>query len=450
MQLPRLRAMALSLALGASLLAPPSAHAQLGMQAGFVEAFQPDYLHRDMDLFRQYLVLEEWQQAIVESLLKDYLADFKIGTDGLRDTMKNMKDQIIAAGDQGAIGVIMGPIDKWIQEKARLKGRFVENLRSQLSDEQMSHWGELERAMRREKELPRGELSGESVDLILIARSVDVPPEVLASAKEAITQYETGLDDALAARAQQMATSQPIIKDAMVKQDFQTGLTQLELIVAKRIDIRDFQERSLDSLATAFGDKFGPPFRSAALAAAYPMVYRPSPLIPYFEAARAIPGLSEEQVTQLNGLEKSYLASYSDYQSRLTQVLRIEEPKKQTAETRRRLTQGQTSVTKPNNDAYTSLYAERDGLNDRTREEIARILGAELAMQLPGAEKRAAAEVRAPPTPKDGSGIPSLTPGTAEPGGSRKGAIGPKDRAPLTRPAPSGVRPGQAPSTTDD
>lgn len=179
MQLPSLRRLTLCLVLGASVLPTVPAHAQLGMQAGFVEAFQPDFLHRDMDLFRQYLLLEEWQQPIVESLLKDYLADFKIGTDGLRDTMKNMKDQIIAAGDQGAIGVIMGPIDRWIEEKARLKGRFVDNLRSQLSEEQMNHWVDLERAMRREKELPRGELSGEAIDLSLISRTVDVPPEVL-------------------------------------------------------------------------------------------------------------------------------------------------------------------------------------------------------------------------------------------------------------------------------
>jgi len=449
MQLPSLRRLTLCLVLGASVLPTVPAHAQLGMQAGFVEAFQPDFLHRDMDLFRQYLLLEEWQQPIVESLLKDYLADFKIGTDGLRDTMKNMKDQIIAAGDQGAIGVIMGPIDRWIEEKARLKGRFVDNLRSQLSEEQMNHWVDLERAMRREKELPRGELSGEAIDLSLISRTVDVPPEVLASAKEQVTAYEMGLDEALAARAKQVAASQPIIKEAMIRQDYQAGLAQLELIVAKRIAVRDFQERSIDLLAAAYGEKFGETFKQAALAAAYPMVYRPSPLVPFFEAARALPGLSAEQITQLNELEKSYSASYADYQSRLAAVLRVEEPKKQTAETRRRMTQGQASATKPNNDAYTGLYAERDILNERTREEIARILGPELAKQLPGAEKREAADVHAPPPPKDGSGIPSLTPGTSEGPGSGKPPQNRRERLPMTRPGTGGERPGESPSRAE-
>ena len=164
-------------------LSAPPAQAQLGLQAGFVEAFQPDYMNRDITLFVDFLILEDWQVPTVETLMKDYSDDFKVGCDGLRDEMKGMKDQIINAGDQGAMGVIMLPINKWIQEKARLKQRFVENLRSVLSDEQQERWPKLERAMRREKELPRGLLSGESVDLRQVSRECEVPPDFMLAAK---------------------------------------------------------------------------------------------------------------------------------------------------------------------------------------------------------------------------------------------------------------------------
>ncbi len=444
--LSSIRPLIAAVALALATLAPP-AQAQMGMQAGFVEAFQPDYMNRDMSLFTQYLELEEWQVPIVESLLKDYLADFKIGVEGLRDKMKNMKDQIIAAGDQGAIAVIMGPINEWTAEKARLKVRFIDNIRSQLSEAQMERWGALERAMRREKELPRGVLSGESLNLMLISREAEIPPEVIASAKESVTAYEVGLDAALVARGAQMLKSQDVIKDALQSQNFAKGLSELELIVATRVSLRDFQEASIESLATAYGEKFGPTFRTAALAAAFPMAYRPSPLISYFEAARGLPGLSVEQVGQLDALEKTYVASYADYQRRLAQVLRSEEPKKQTAETRRRAEHGGANVAKPNNDAYTGLYQERDALNERTREEIARIVGPDLAEQLPGAPKRAAAEVHAPPIPKAGSATPSLTPGNAEPTNPR--GAGRADRAPLTRAPARGERPDPAPNTPE-
>ncbi|MSR28540.1 MAG: hypothetical protein EXS03_03060 [Phycisphaerales bacterium] len=443
----RLRPLFAVFALVATLTVSES-HAQLGMQAGFVEAFQPDYMNRDMTLFADYLELEEWQQPIVESLLKDYLADFRVGVDGLRDTMRNMKDQIIAAGDQGAIGVIMGPINAWTAEKARLKARFIENLRSQLSEGQMNHWTELERAMRREKELPRGLLSGESIDLLLISRESEVPPEVMATVKPQLLEYEIGLDEALLRRGDQMLKSQDLIKDSMVRQDFATGLAQLELIVATRVALRDFQEAAIETIAAAYGEVHGPWFRHNALAAAFPMVYRPSPLIPYFRAALELPGLSEEQIGQLNALETSYMAAYGDYQSRLAQVLRTEEPRKQTDETRRRMTQGTANATKPSNDAYTGLYRERDALNERTREEIARIVGAELAKQLPGAPKEAAAEVHAPPTPKSGSAVPSLTPGNADPQGSR-GGDSKRDRNSLTRQPGRGERAAPAPSSVE-
>ena len=43
-------------------LSAPPAQAQLGLQAGFIEAFQPDYMNRDITLFVDFLVLEDWQE----------------------------------------------------------------------------------------------------------------------------------------------------------------------------------------------------------------------------------------------------------------------------------------------------------------------------------------------------------------------------------------------------
>ncbi len=389
------------------------ARAQMGLQAGFVEAFQPDYLKRDMTLFIDHLALEEWQQPTVESLLGDYTADFTVGVDGLRDRMKGMKDQILAAGEQGAIAVIMQPINEWSHEKARLKQRFVDNLRSVLSDEQQGRWPQLERAMRREKELPRGVLGGESLDLRQISRDCEVAPDTMLAAKGVLEQYEVELDAALVARAEQMATSQEKIKDAMVAQDFATGLSQLELIVAKRVALRDLQERSIELLASAYGSPSGEVFRARALAAAFPSVFRPSPVIPLFAAARELPGLSESQLEQLKALEATYLQNYHDLELRLAAAHRIEEPKKQSEETRRRMNQGSPSAAKPSSDPYKPLHEERDEMNEKVRADIIAIVGPDLAAHLPGAAKFASDAMR-PMTPgKADSDTPTLNSGAA-------------------------------------
>ncbi len=426
-------------------VATTAAHAQLGIQAGFVEAFQPDYLNRDITIFIDFLALEEWQEPTVESLLHDYSGDFKVGVDGLRDQMKGMKDQIISAGDKGAMGVIMGPINKWSQEKARLKQRFIDNIRSVLSDEQQQRWPQLERAMRREKELPRGLLSGESIDLRQISRECEVPPDVMLAAKETLDQYEVGLDAALLARTNQMNISQDPIKESMVAQDFTRGLKELELIVATRVALRDLQERSIETIATAYGTQWGPVFRTKALSTAYPAVFRPSPMIPYFAAARELSGLSPEQLSQLNALEVEYVTFYEGWRVQLAALYRVEEPKKQTEETRRRLNQGAANAEKAPRDPYQAMHAERDAMDSKTREKIAAIVGPELALQLPGAAKIASAANRPMVAPKEGSNAPSLSPATDGPRG-RNGA----DSKMLSRPENGRSQPQSPPAKTID
>ncbi|MSQ90094.1 MAG: hypothetical protein EXS01_01695 [Phycisphaerales bacterium] len=426
-----------------------STHAQMGLQAGFVEAFQPDYLNRDVTLFVEFLELEDWQQPTVESLVNDYSGDFKVGVDGLRDQMKNLKDKILSAGEQGAIGVLMVPINQWAQEKRRLKQRFEVNLRSVLSDEQQARWPGLERAMRREKELPRGVLSGESIDLRTVSRESEVPPEVMLAATEALLNYEAGLDAALLARSTQLTESQDKIKEAMVADDFATGLKELELIVATRVALRDLQDRSIDSLAAAYGEKWGAAFRALARATAYPTVYRPSPLIPFFAAAREISGLSPEQITQINAVETAYVPWYSDWQDRFANATRTEEPKKQTEETRRRMNQGSPTTPKPvAGGPYQSLYAERDAADEKARADIAAILGAELSELLPGAAKAAAESARSRPEQKAGSNRPDFGSESASPRETR-GGDGGDAKAISRQSAPSKAREPRGASGVD-
>jgi len=419
MRTPR-RLVACAIAAAIHVVSPCSvAHAQLGANAGFVEAFQPDFLSRDMVVFADVLELDDSQQAVLESLLNDYADSFKLGTEGLKDRMKAMKDQILAAGDQGAMGVILGPINAWTAEKRKLHDRFVENVQAILSDEQVARWPKLEWAMRREKELPRGVLSGESLDLVAIARASEVPPEVMKASATDITAYEVAIDGALADRARQMAESQERIKAALVSNDNSAGLREIELIVAKRVVLRDLQEKYIPILATAFGPQYGPAFRDRALREAFPTVYRPSSMIPYFAAARELPGLSPDQTTQLNALEAEYSKWYAQWQTNLAQLYRTEEPKKQSEEARRRATQGQANVPKPT-DPYRPMHEERDRYDEQTREAICKIVGPELCEQLPGAAKVAAAQQR----PMTGAGKgnesePNLAPsgGIAEPRG---------------------------------
>jgi hypothetical protein len=375
------------------------AHAapQLGQSAGFTEAFQPDFLARDMNLIVETLELEDWQRTILESLLADYQNDFRIGVDGLKDKLKEKGEEIKAGGDRNAMGIIMGPIADWTREKAMLRQRFLDNLRGQLSESQAARWDALDRAMLREKELPRGVLSGESLNLIVIARDVTISPEIAERSKVVLEEYSVALDEALRARAAQLAQSQPLIQDAMVAQDWRAGVVQLEAIVARRVALRDVQDRYVEAIAAALGTA-GADFRERALRTAYTQAYRPSPMIPYFASARALPGLSAGQISQIDAVEVAYLVAYADLENRWADGMRTHEPKAQLADARVRAAAATGDVPKPDPDPYRMFRDERERMNQKAREDVEAIVGPELALQLPGGAEKAKGERLALPS----------------------------------------------------
>ena len=429
---------ALVTASSAPLLPAANAAPQLGQSAGFTEAFQPDFSDRDMDLIVETLELEDWQRTIVESLLADYKNDFRVGVDGLKDKLKAKGEEIKAGGDRNAMGIIMGPIGEWSREKAMLGQRFLDNLRGQLSESQAARWDALERAMRREKELPRGVLSGESVNLIVIARDSGVTGDSDDRTKAVVEEYSIALDDALRARASQLAQSQPLIQEAMVAQDWGKGLTQLEAIVARRVALRDVQDRYIDVIATALGSA-GPDFKERALRAAYPQAYRPSPMVPYFAAARALAGLSPEQVTAIDSIEREYVVAYADLENRWANGMRMHEPKAQLADVRVRMAAATGDVAKPDPDPYRAFRDERERMNEKARADVAKVVGDDLAQQLPGgAEKAKADRAASAAASKEGSDRGSFGKSGDRAirgkGGLREGS---KDAPPLAEPPPS-------------
>ena len=93
---------------------------QFGDQAGFTEVFKPDFYRRDMQLYSDYLQLEEWQRPIIEILLDDYQVSFDLGTKECRDEMSQLKDELQADPDN-AMKIAMRPIREWESEKRELK-----------------------------------------------------------------------------------------------------------------------------------------------------------------------------------------------------------------------------------------------------------------------------------------------------------------------------------------
>ncbi|MSR18470.1 MAG: hypothetical protein EXS00_04755 [Phycisphaerales bacterium] len=375
-------------AIACTLFVTAPSSAQLGAAAGFKEAFTPEYMNRDMDLFVEFLELEPWQQPIVQALLSDYQDDFKAGVDGMRDRMESIRDKITGS-DQNAIAIVMQPINQWSLERKALGLRFIENLRSQLSEEQLrDNWTRLERAIRRDKELPRGVIGGESVDIVVITRELDVPPPVMDSAKEALERYEINLDAALAARAQQMDESQPLIKQAMIDNDLTVGLRELEKIVAHRVGVRCAQDIGITEVTAAMGAPWGETVRIESLRRSFPIAYRTTSLESFFAEALGLEGITPEQIAKIEALHLDYQSQFDSYTDRIVESQRVEEPKQQTQSVRQSVARqsGQPAI-KPLENPYKDLLDEREALSGKYRGLIADVLGEVLTAKLTGAAK---------------------------------------------------------------
>ncbi len=312
----------------------------------------------------------------------------------MRDRIQSMKDRI-QGSEPGTLAVIMAPITQWGAEKKLLAAKFVEDVRSQLSEQQINEgWPRLERAMNRDKELPRGELGGESIDLFILTREIGITPDALFSAKESLSAYEVALDQAIAVRRQEMDRAQPRIQQAMVDSDFRTGLAELERIVAARVALRDTQEAATLQVAAALGEPWTSKLVDEALRRSYPTVFRTTDLTNFFVEVRALDGLSEDQLTKINALEVEYRTLYEGVTAQLLALHRTQEPRILTQGVRVSLARQEGRAEKVDPNPYSDLQTTREQLDEKYRQSVVAVLGEELTAKLYGASKFDAAEGR--------------------------------------------------------
>jgi hypothetical protein len=373
---------------GAALSATPTAEAQFGGRGGVAQLFVPEYLGRDLPIFVDTLQLEEWQRPILEALIDDYNTNFNTAADGVRQAFTGLKDAAAGTSPDKVIELVQGPIIRWSTEKVKLRDDFLANVKSQLSDSQAELWPALERALRREKSLPNGELSGETLNLLFLLRELEASPAAADAARNAVAEYETNLDAALAARENLMQGLISTQLNAMSNPDPSAGVQLAEQIMAKRVAVRDVQDAAIKAISSALGEEYGPQFERRALQRAFPQVYRPDPITPLFEAAAALPDLTEAQKTSLKALRDRFNADYPAFQARFADGYRATEP----LEPRRRTEMAQ------NRGAGTSKYSEapqiealkkeRDEMFAKYREEIAAILNEAQQESIPGMSKK--------------------------------------------------------------
>lgn len=373
------------LAAGCAFASVPTASAQFGGRSGMASMFTPDFLPRDLPIFVDALALEEWQRPVLEVLLQDYDTNFNTAADGVRAKMASFKDVAAGANAERVLEMISEPLVAWTAEKKRLREDFLAGVRGTLGDTQVENWPRLERALRREKSLPLGELSGESIDLTVIVREVQPSPLALDGARNAIEQYEVALDAALAVRDEALDSAIAPLLRAMSASDANSGVAAQEAIMQKRVVVRGAQEAGIAAIRDALGGEYGPAFERRALEKSFPQVFRPDPITPLIEGAQALPDLTDDQKTQLSALSTQYGFDLNGVRSALVDAYKVAEPSepRRRTELARQKAEGQT-VRLTDAPQVEQAKKAREDLYEKYRNLLAGILSPEQRTAVPG------------------------------------------------------------------
>lgn len=318
-----------ALAIAAALCAVRPADAQSGRRMLFAEAFRPDIMQRDLSLMAQQLQLEEWQRPVVETLINDYATAFNTGVDALKDRMRAASEGAVRSGTQGGdqmLQKVLEPLNGWRAEKEQMLAKFTADVKSQLGAQQLERWPAFERALRRERLLPEGDLSGERVDLFAVMSRMQPTPAEEEATSAAFAQYEVALDQALMARSQRSKEVLPRLEAAMSAMDYEKMGDLQDQVMQASVAVRDANDAAIDSIASAMGAR-GPEFRKAALDEGYADVFRIHPVMVLMQQVRKLESLSPEQVAQVDALMQEFAVACDEANAKLAAVVKAEEPK---------------------------------------------------------------------------------------------------------------------------
>jgi hypothetical protein len=247
-----------------------------------------------------------------------------------------------------------------------------------------------------------------------------------------MSAYEMALDDALRSRLDRAKQLRPSMEQAMAAREVDRQADIQDQLMQASIAVREVNDRAIEAIAGAFGER-GSAFRSMALGAGYPEVFRAHPVMLLMQQARKLDSLTDEQAQQIDVLMTEFAGVVDEADMRLLAVVRDDEPKAprrrlKAAAERRAAGGAGTSGPRPE-DPIATARAERDRAGDPFRERLMAILTPEQQEQLPGGP-RATPKADGAETPVQARRDSGRTPGrTAAPARPRRQGRSTKGRS---------------------
>ncbi len=237
------------------------------------------------------------------------LEDLRAEVEAMRAKFQEMRMERMPEQDQIAeIARQASALRKeWLRNRASLEAEFTESLQVIVGEEQLTLWDPFRRQVRRDRALPRGVLSGESLDVNTVVREFDASE----AAAEALLAWEVELDKTLIDRDKTMMEIDLDALVATLENDDKAARDAARSESKVRRDVRDANLEAIDSIAALLGEQ-GDEFRLAAWKKAFPRVYRQTSFERALDAVRKIEGIDPLVLETVDRLEADFLTQLAE------------------------------------------------------------------------------------------------------------------------------------------
>lgn len=318
----------------------------------------PDYMLRDLQRFQLALELTDEQSIIVEQILRDYDESFREASDAsregmsmsfgsmrgneddpsrqrtqeLRDRSRDIRDKLDSArklGDEEGMKELQDRlngelveireemsslrVEQWqsperqaafeeiallLQDQLRLKrqmrNEFEGDLVAILTEDQQILWPPLQRQLTRDRLLPRGRLSGETVDVMGLVDQQKYDDAVLLELLPVLQEWDMSVTTALSARDDHMVENQGSLMASMRTMDTTSGLEVMKAQAKLAESVRDINDNAIENIVLLLPAEQSTEFDSYAKERGYPRIFRPTRTDRAYKAAMELEELEPD------------------------------------------------------------------------------------------------------------------------------------------------------------
>jgi hypothetical protein len=332
----------------------------------------------------EYLIAEEEARRAGDQLKKPL-----IEASGSFDEIKAEHDSL------------MLKVEEFLKAKAQLRSQFVLDAQASLAQGQIERWPALERALYRQRSLPKGLLPGESIDLVKLVEEWKLTDRQREQLSLALEGVEIILDEALHHRDALLATATNEIDQAIANRKPDLALTLTDRVTARRLAVRNINRTHIDQFAVGSASAegrsenavnfvgLGEQFRLAALKLCYPKVYMETRGVKAFAAVRKMDGLDESIRAGAADLEAAYQGELSSVNEQLRATIDRETAtgSRRGIEHLKASMEGVESEAMSRGNPERELFVKRAELDDRYIELLSQLVGEERSAALPKQRK---------------------------------------------------------------